>query len=67
MEFINNTKEKILNSPYFNKVSYLFEESFMTYSIGAHRSSYITSYVGFLQQIRQNIINYKDKTKYNKL
>ncbi|OUZ19853.1 hypothetical protein A5872_002600, partial [Enterococcus faecium] len=22
MEFINNTKEKILNSPYFNKVSY---------------------------------------------
>ncbi|UBM07228.1 hypothetical protein [Enterococcus mundtii] len=60
MEFLMNIKEKILNSPYFNKVSYLFEESFMTYAIGAYRSSYITSYVGFLQQIRQNIIIYKE-------
>ncbi|PQG98321.1 hypothetical protein CUS52_06755 [Enterococcus faecium] len=65
MEFINNTKEKILNSPYFNKVSYLFEESFMTYSIGAYRSSYITSYVGFLQQIRQNIINYNENPYFS--
>ena len=65
MEFINNTKEKILNSPYFNKVSYLFEESFMTYSIGASRSSYITSYVGFLQQIRQNIINYNENPYFS--
>ncbi|EMG1602069.1 hypothetical protein V2125_003044, partial [Enterococcus faecalis] len=60
MEFIRDTKEKILNSPYFNKVTYLFDESFMTYSIGAYRSAYITSYVGFLQQIRQNIISYND-------
>lgn len=60
MEFIRDTKEKILHSPYFNKVTYLFDESFMTYSIGAYRSAYITSYVGFLQQIRQNIISYND-------
>ncbi len=54
-----------MNSPYFNKVSYLFEESFMTYSIGAYRSSYITSYVGFLQQIRQNIINYNENPYFS--
>lgn len=57
MKFISNTKKTILNGPYYTNVRYLFEESFETYAIGAYRSAYITSYVGFLQQIRQNLLN----------
>lgn len=58
MRSVEEVKGIFLKNPNFNKVQDLLRESFETYTIGAYRSTYLTSYLAFLSQIRENILNY---------
>lgn len=64
MESIEIIRGKFIGNPNFNSVQDLLQESFDTYTIGAYRSSYITSYLGFLRQIRHNILEYPENPFY---
>lgn len=58
MRSVEEVKDFFLRNPNYNKVQDLLRESFETYAIGAYRSTYLTSYLAFLSQIRENILNY---------
>lgn len=66
MRSVEEVKEIFLKNPNFNKVQALLRESFETYTIGAYRSTYLTSYLAFFSQIRENILNYQ-KNPYKQI
>lgn len=64
MESIEKIRAYFLGNPNYNSVQDLLKESFDTYTIGAYRSSYLTSYLAFLRQIRKKILEYPQNPFY---